>query len=164
MKRWIVPGIPFLFSSILSLSTVGSYPFWQDSGVYLTAVKELGVLYAPGFALYEVLCWSWTRILFFVDFTLAVHLFSAMCAAMASGVAALAARDLLRSRGKLFSITPTDPGPVADASGVLAGVVLAGGFTFWSAAIYAKVYAFYFLVLSLLLWSMIRADERRRPG
>jgi len=163
MKRWIVPAIPFLFSSILSLFTVGSHPFWQDSGVYLTAVKELGVLYAPGFALYEVLCWAWTRLVFFLDFTLAVHLFSALCAALASGVTAMAARDLLRSRGKLFSVTPADPGSVADACGVLAGVVLASGFTFWSAAIYAKVYAFYFLVLSLLLWSMIRADEQRRP-
>src|SRR5262245_23924814 len=109
MRRWIVPGIPFLFSAILSLLTVGTHPFWQDSGVYLTAVKDLGVLYAPGFVVYEVLCWAWTHLLFFVDFTLAVHLFSSLCAAAAAGVTAMAARDLLRSRGRLFSVDPEVP-------------------------------------------------------
>ena len=59
MKRWAVPGIPFALSLCLSLATVGSHPFWQDSGLYLTAIKDLGVLYPPGFALYEVLCRAW---------------------------------------------------------------------------------------------------------
>ena len=163
MRRWIVPGIPFAVSLSLALATVGNHPFWQDSGVYLTAVKDLGVLYAPGFVVYEVLCWLWTHLVFFLDFTLAVHLFSSLCSAAASAVMAVATRDLLRTRGKVFTLTPADPGPLADGCGILVGVLLAGGFTFWTAAIYAKVYAFYYLVLSLLLWMMIRADERRRP-
>ena len=84
MKRWIVPGIPFLFSLSLSLATVGSHPYWQDSGLYLMGVKELGLLYPPGFGLYLVLCKLWTVLLFFLDFTLAVHLFSSLCAASRS--------------------------------------------------------------------------------
>lgn len=162
-KRWLVPVVPAAFSLLLSFLTVGSYPFWQDSGVYLTAVRELGVLYAPGFALYLVLCRLWTLLLFFVDFTLAVHLFSSLCAALTSGVVALAVRDLLRSRGPLFRVTTEDPGPAAEACAILSGVLLASGFTFWSTAVYAKVYAFYYLLLSLLLWRMIRADDLRRP-
>lgn len=162
MKRWTVPGIPFLFSLVLSLATVGAHPYWQDSALYLVGVKELGVLYPPGFGFYLVLCKAWTLILFFLDFTLAVNLFSSLCAALAAGTMAIAVRDLLRSRGKIFSILAQDPGRLADACGVLAGVVLASGYTFASAAIYAKGYALYYLVLTLLLWRMIRADETLR--
>src|SRR6185503_15152419 len=103
MRRWIVPAIPFAFSLSLSLSTVGPHPYWQDSGVYLTAVKELGVLYPPGFGLYLVLCKFWTLALFFVDFTLAVHLFSSLCTALAAATVSVAVRDLLKSRGRLFA-------------------------------------------------------------
>ena len=47
-------------SLILSLCTVGSKPHWQDSGIYLVAVKEFSVLYPPGFVLYLSLCKAWT--------------------------------------------------------------------------------------------------------
>lgn len=159
IKRWAVPAVPFAVSICLSAATVGSHPYWQDSGLYLTAIHELGVLYPPGFVLYEILAWVWTKLLFFADFTLAVHLFSSLCAAAAAGATAVAARDLLRSRGRLFRVTEDDPGDLADACGLLTGVLLACGFTFASAAIYAKGYAFFYLILSLLLWRMIRADD-----
>ena len=163
MKRWIVPGVPFVFSLCLSLATVGSHPYWQDSGLYLMGVKEVGVLYPPGFGFYLVLCKIWTFVLFFVDFTLAVHLFSSLCAALAAGTMAVAVRDLLRSRGTLFRVLEQDPGEAADGAAMLAGVMLACGYTFWSTAIYAKGYALYYFVLALLIWRMIRADETGRP-
>jgi len=162
MKRWALPGIPFALSLCLSLATVGRHPFWQDSGLYLTAIKELGVLYAPGFVVYELLCRGWTVLLFFVDFTLAVHLFSSLCAALASSAVAIAVRDLLRSREGRFKVVLGDASPLADDCGVLAGVLFATGFTVWSSAIYAKGYAFYFLILALLMWRMIRAEETGR--
>lgn len=162
MKRFLVPGVPFLVSLALSLSTAGSRAYWQDSGFFLVAVKELSVLYPPGYALYVLLCKAWTLALGWVDFTYAVHLFSAFCAALAAGTIGVAARDLLGTKGPLFR-TLEDAGPRADGAGMAVGVLAAAGYTFWSAAILAKVYAFYFLVLSLLLWRMIRADETRRP-
>jgi tetratricopeptide (TPR) repeat protein len=163
MKRWIVPALPFAFSLSLSLATAGDHASWQDSGLYLTAVKELGVLYPPGFGLYLLLCKLWTLLLFFLDFTLAVHLFSSLCAALAAGTLAVAVRDLLRSRGPLFGVLEQDPGELAGISGVVAGALLACGYTFWTAAIYAKGYALYYLLLTLLIWRMIRADESGRP-
>jgi hypothetical protein len=163
MKRWAVFAVPFVLSLCLSAATVGRHAYWQDSGLYLTAVKELGVLYPPGFVLYEVLCRLWTLVFAFLDFTLAVHLFSSACAALAAGTTAVAARDLLLGRGPLLRVTEEeDPGGLADGCGMLAGVILACGFTFWSAAIYAKGYSFYYLILSLLLWRMIRADASGR--
>lgn len=159
MRRLLLPGIPFALSMALSLSTAGSHAYWQDSGFFLVAVKELGILYPPGFALYVLLCKAWTLALSFVDFTYAVHLFSAVCAAGAAGTIAVAARDLLRTKGPLFRTVETDSPSAAVGVGCLA----AAGYTFWAAAILAKVYAFYFLILSLLIWRMIRADEDRKP-
>lgn len=159
MRRFIVPGVPFLLSLTLSAFTVGAHVGWQDSGFFLAAVKELGILYPPGFPLHLVLCKTWTLLFGFLDFTLAVHLYSSFCAALAAGVLAVAARDLLRSRGALFQVG----GLGNDAAAVAAGALAATGFSFWSAALLAKGYAFYYLILSLLLWRMIRADDSGRP-
>src|SRR5258708_22782688 len=97
MKQGAVPGIPFLFSVILSACTVGSHVYWQDSGYYLSAVRDLSVLYPHGFVLYEMLCKGWTLLaapLF--GFTLAVHLFSSLCAAGGAAFTSLAAPRLPR--------------------------------------------------------------------
>jgi hypothetical protein len=161
--RAFVPGVPFAVSLALSIGSVGAHPFWQDSGTYLTAVKELGVLYPPGFVLYELLCRIWTGLFFFLDFTLAVHLFSAACAALAAGAMAAATRELLRSSRGLIQMGSVDAPKLADGCAMLSGVLLAGGFTFWSGALLAKGYALYLLILCLLLWRIIRADESRRP-
>jgi hypothetical protein len=162
VRRFVVPGIPFVVSFALSLSTAGAHVYWQDSGFFLVAVKELGVLYPPGFALYVLLCKAWTLMWWWVDFTYAVHLFSATCAALAAGTIAVAARDLLRTKGPIFH-TVEDVSPLADWVGVSVGCLAASGYTFWAAAILAKVYAFYYLILSLLIWRMIRADESGKP-
>lgn len=143
MKRFLVPGLPVVVSLALSLSSLGSHIYWQDSGIYLTAVHDLGVLYPHGFVVYQLLCKAWTSLLFFVDFTLAVHLFSALCCAAAAGVLSLAARDFLgREKG--------------DLAPALAGTLCAAGYTFWFSGTYAKVYALLYLVLALLLWAVIR--------
>lgn len=157
------PGIPFLVSLVLSLSTVGSRVFWQDSGFFLCAAKELGVLYPPGFVLYVILARAWAWLFFFLDFTLAVHLFSSFCAALAAAFLGLAARDVLRSRGPVLGTAGEgDAGP-ADAIGAAVGTLAAGGFTFWFSGVYAKVYALLFAATAFLLWRIVLADARRTP-
>ena len=163
LRRAAVPGVPTVLSLALSLSTVGSHVFWQDSGFYLTAVKEMSVLYPHGFVAYLVLCRLWTLIFSFLDFTLAVHLFSSVCAAAAAGTVALATRELLRARSPLFGSVPGDPGPQTDVCASAIGCLAATGYTFWFSGIYAKGYSLYFLVLALLLWRLIRAAETRNP-
>lgn len=159
MRRFAVPLVPLAFSLLLSACTVGTTVAWQDSGFFLAGVKELGVLYPPGFVLYLVLCKIWTLLLGFLDFTLAVHLFSSACAALAAAAVALAARDLLRTEGPLFRL---GLGP-NDLAALVAGCLAAAGYTFWTAAILAKGYALLYLVLALLIWRMIRADASGAP-
>src|SRR6185295_1977034 len=154
MRRGVLPAIPFVVSLALSFSTMGSHVYWQDSGFFLVAVKELGILYPPGFALYVLLCKAWTLAFGFLDFTYAVHLFSAVCAAGAAATLAVAARDLLRTKGPIFRTLEIEGAPAAWV-GASIGCLAAGGYTFWSAAILAKVYALSYLILTLLLWRMI---------
>src|SRR2546430_5829989 len=130
MRRFLVPGVPFVLSLALSSFTVGAHVGWQDSGFYLAAVKELGVLYPPGFALYLVLCKVWTLLLGFLDFTLAVHLFSSFCAAGAATAIAVASRDLLRTQSPLFRVGAAD----GELPAIVAGCLPARGLPLWAAA------------------------------
>jgi tetratricopeptide (TPR) repeat protein len=160
---WRVAAVPALVSLGLSALTVGSNVYWQDSGFYLTAIDAMSVLYPPGFALYQGLCKAWTCLFFFVDLTLAVHLFSSACAALAAGTLALAARELLRTRSGFFQVVEEDPGPLADWAGAAAGCLAACGYTFWFTGLYAKGYSFYYFILAQLLLRMLRAAGGGSP-
>lgn len=163
MKPSWVAALPFVVSLACSAATTGSHVGWQDSGYFLCSVHETAILYPTGFVLYLLLCKAWTLLLFFVDFTVAVSLFSSLCAALSSGVIATAARDLIRARGPLFRTGDAEPDPLVDAAAAATGVLAATGYTFWATALLTKGYAFYYLLLSLLLWRMIRAHESGRP-
>jgi len=152
-SRWLVPGVPFLISLGLSLSTAGSTVFWQDSGFFLTAVHELSVLYPHGFVLYLLLCKAWTTLVApLAGFALAVHLFSAFCAAGAAAFLASACRAFLRR---------LEPAADADRPALAAGCLVAAGYSFGSAAILAKPYALFYLGISALLWLMAVAERKR---
>jgi hypothetical protein len=147
-----VPLVPFVFSLALSLQSAGPNAFWQDSGFYLTAIHELVLPASHGFVLYVFLAKAWTLVVApFVGFTLAVHLFSAFCAAGAAAFLALGARDFLR---RLRPDTPAE-GPAIGAA-----MVVAAGYCFWNASTLAKPYALFYLTLSILLWLMVRAERR----
>lgn len=160
-RALLAPGVPFLVSLALSLSTVGRHVFWQDSGFFLCAVKELGVLYPPGFVLYVLLARAWAEVFFFLDFTLAVHLFSSFWAALAAAFLGLAARDALRSRGPWLGMGGEGEEPRAGEIGAAVGALAAAGFTWWFSGVYAKVYALLFAATAFLLWRMVVADARR---
>jgi tetratricopeptide (TPR) repeat protein len=153
MKRFVVPGIPFFFSLALSACTVGSHVYWQDSGYYLTAVRDLTVLYSHGFILYVMFCKAWTLVAApLLGLTLAVHLFSSFMAAAGASFTALAARDFLRK---------LDPSKRADLPAIGAACLLGAGYCYGHAAIIAKTYALSYALLALLLWLLVRAERKR---
>jgi tetratricopeptide (TPR) repeat protein len=153
LRRWAVPAVPFAFSLALSIPTAGTTCFWQDSGYYLTAIHELCVPASHGFILYLLLAKTWTAIVApLAGFTLAVHLFSAFCAAGAAAFLASAARGFLRR------LRPDAP---ADGPAIAAALLAVAGYCFWNASTLAKPYALYYLSLSILLWIMVYAERRR---
>lgn len=152
LRAWAVPLLPFAFSLTLSLCTASGSVFWQDSGFFLTAVHEFSVLYPHGFALYLLLAKPWSlAVAPLTGFTLAVHLFSAVCAAGAAAFLALAAREFLRK---------LRPGRPADGPAVAAALLAAGGYCTWNSGILAKPYALFTLTLAALLWVLVRAERR----
>jgi tetratricopeptide (TPR) repeat protein len=152
LRRWAVPAIPFAFSLALSLQTAGPNTFWQDSGYYLTAIHELALPASHGFVLYVFLAKAWTlAVAPIAGFTLAVHLFSAFCAAGAAAFLALGARAFLLRRR---------PDAPADGPAIGAAMLVAAGYCFWNASTLAKPYALFYLTLSILLWLMVRAERR----
>jgi hypothetical protein len=152
LRSWAVPAAPFLFSLALSLPTMGSTVFWQDSGFYLTGIHDLSVPASHGFVAYLLLAKLWTlAVAPLAGFTRAVHLFSAFCAAGAAAFLALAARDFLKR------LAPDRP---AEGPAISAALVAAAGYCFWNSAVLAKPYALYYLTLSALLWILVRAERR----
>lgn len=153
LRRWAVPGIPFLFSLALTLPTTSAAVFWQDSGFYLTAVREFSVLYPHGFVLYLALCKAWSALTAPIfGFTLSVHLFSALCAAAAASFCARAARAFLKR---------VDLEAGADLAAIGAACLLASGYAFWHSALIAKTYALFYLATSLLVWLLLVAERPR---
>lgn len=145
-RGWPAFAFPAAVSLCLSAASVGSHPYWQDSSLYLIAVKKFTVLYPPGFMLYLLLCKAWTLLLGpFVHFTLAVNLFSSACAAGAAGVLGLAARRVTSDR----------------VAAAVIGSLAASGYTWWFSGIYAKGYALYFLLVAILLWRIASGDRYR---
>lgn len=153
LKRWAVPAAPFAFSLLLSSLTMGGHAFWQDSGYYLTAVHELCLPASHGFVLYVALAKAWTLIAAPVfGFTVAVHLFSALCAASAAAFLACAAKRFLERMR---------PGEPAEGPAIGAALTTAAGYCFWNASTLAKPYALYYLCVAALLWLLVRAETRR---
>jgi len=144
LRGWRVAALPVLVSLALSAATVGNRAHWQDSGLFLTAIREYSVLYPPGFVLYQTLCKAWTLLFGFLDFVLAVHLFSSLCAALAAGLLARAAEQVTKD----------------GTASAVAGCLAAAGYTWWFSGLYAKGYAFLFLLVALLLWRMVLRDHR----
>ncbi len=147
-----MPLVPFAFSLALSLSTAGSFVFWQDSGFYLTAIHGLSVPASHGFVVYVLVAKLWTFLVApLAGFTLSVHLFSAFCAASAAALLALSARGFLKR---------LRPDENADGAAIAAAMTVAAGYSFWNASTLAKPYAFFTLTLAALLWILVHAERR----
>jgi hypothetical protein len=137
---------------LLYALTSGDTVHWQDSGIFLAAVHDLGIPFEPGFPLYVLLAKLTSLLLPFMGFARAVTTFSNLAGAAAATVCALTAYGLTRRRH----------GPVTSWVGALAvGWWMAVGVSFWAQAVNAEVYALHALLWSLSLWGV--TGPWRRP-
>ncbi|MDP8257765.1 MAG: DUF2723 domain-containing protein [Candidatus Alcyoniella australis] len=149
-------GLPAL---VLYQLTCGDTVFWQDSGVFLAAVHDLGVAYQPGFPLYVLLAKLCTLLLFFVPFVRAVTAFSSLCAAGAAVICAITVYDLLAEKSSRS---------VAAAAGLIVGWHAALGYSMWYQANNAEVYTFHALLWCATLYFVLvplayaKSPERAR--
>ena len=133
--------VVFIPALLVYALTAGRTVYWHDSGIYLTALHCMGVPYAPGFPFYLITAKPFTWLAPLFGFPFSVHLYSAVCAAVASSVIALL---ILRINRRGFWIAAS------------VGMATAFSYTLWFQAVNAEVYAshamltalFFFLVFS----------------
>jgi hypothetical protein len=152
--------------------THGSGPYWQDSGLFLAALKNGGGLLSPGYPVYLLLgqpfVWVFRTLLPGHTFAEAGNAFSALWAALAAGLTCLSIATVLRPGYRFFAPEPAPTkgrkgaaGSDAAARGVSAlvasavGGLLAGfSYSLWFQALTAEAYALnaFFAALVLFLF------------
>lgn len=167
-----------LAASVFSLSlglyaiTLGEAPFWQDSGLFLAALRTGGGLLPPGYPVYLLLGRPFVFVfeLLFRGFSpaLAGNAFSAVWAALAASLTALSVLALLRPGYRFFDAAPRGSGalggpswPGAAAAGLLAGT----SYSLWFQALTAEAYALnaFFTAATVLLVVRLGAEGAVGP-
>lgn len=149
--RFLTAGVVFALALNVYLATLAPTITWShdaaDSGELVTAVYIGGIPHPPGYPTYLLLAapfahwpgWEPAR---------GVNLFSALCAALAASLVALAGWHL-QARSSL---------PHFLRAGIAAGAGLSFAFapTQWSQAVVAEVYALHSAFAALLLFLIVR--------
>lgn len=119
-----------------------------DSGELVTAAWTFGVAHPPGYPLYVLAGGAWAHVLAIGNVAWRLNLFSALAAAAACGVLALAVARASR----------------APAAGVLAAWAYAFAAPVWKTAVVAEVFAPNALLASLALLALADADDAGAPA
>jgi tetratricopeptide (TPR) repeat protein len=154
----------FLVSFAVYAYTVAPTVTLEDSGELAVASAHLGVPHPPGYPLWSIITWIFTRIFAFVQFrgqpnpAWSVGLCSAFFGALASGITAIllcrSGYDLLRCiKGTTEAIGQRVENMICWAGGVVGSLLFAFSPNNWSQCTIVEVYALnaFLLVLILLL-------------
>jgi len=131
----------------------------EDSGELAVAGDYLGVPHPPGYPIWTMCSWIFTKIFSFMRFrgqpnpAWSITLFSVVCGALASGITSMlicrSGRDMLReARGHLHDMTETTAQTIALAGGVAASLLFAFSPVMWSQSVIVEVYSLNALFLA----------------
>ncbi len=123
----------------------------QDGGDLITAIMSDGVPHPPGYPTYLLLASPLVRLPCRTP-AWRTNLFSAICAAGASGLTALAVMQIAEDVGRTSR--------VAKLSGITAGLMLAFSPVLWSQAVITEVYTLVALLAALLLFLTVLLQTR----
>lgn len=149
----------------------------EDCGELAVGSDHLGVPHPPGYPIWTIITWVFTKIFFFVQFrgqpnpSWSVGFASAVFGSLASGFTAIllcrSGRDMLRSLKRTTEmIGERSESLICWASGVAASLVLAFSPVVWSQSVIVEVYslnAFFMAVIMFVAYVWMRkADETIR--
>jgi tetratricopeptide (TPR) repeat protein len=119
-----------------------------DSGEFLVAAQHFGVPHPTGYPLWTILAWAF-QLLPLGNAAWEINLFSGVCGALASGMAAGVLVNLLRwfLEGRLVGRMVWMP-PLL---GISFGLMLAFSVSMWSQAVIAEVYTLHALLVAVYL-------------
>lgn len=140
------------FAFALYAATACPGAFWQDSGIYLRSVYNLGGCYPPGYPVYLNAAYLWTCLPGLGPIQ-GLNLFSAFGAAAASFFIALILFRLLA------------PMPFAAVGAAVGALLFAAAPAVWAQATVAEVYGLNLALAAATLWLLLRwgdaAGDRR---
>ena len=143
--------------------THGSGPFWQDSGLFLAALKAGGGLLPPGYPVYLIFGRPFVAAFEMLrpgrPFAEAGNMFSAIWASLAAGLTSLSILTLRQSGYRFFSSEPArmEPAPRTNWLGAWLGGMLAGlSYSLWFQALTAEAYALNAFFSAAVLFLVIR--------
>jgi tetratricopeptide (TPR) repeat protein len=142
----------------------------EDSGELAVAADHLGVPHPPGYPIWTVLCWAFTRIFSFVTYmgqpnpAWSVGLCSAFFGALSIGITAMlisrSGSDMLRTvRKTTEAIGETAEDWISWCGGVVGSLLFAFSQVMWSQSVIVEVYAlnaFFLMLIMLLIYMWVR--------
>lgn len=145
----------------------------EDCGEMATAAANLGVPHPPGYPIWTIICWYFTKIFAFVTFrgqpnpSWSVGLASAVFGALAAGFTSIlicrSGRDMLRSiKHATEQIGVETEDLFCWVSGVASSLVFAFSPVVWSQSVIVEVYslnAFFLVLIIFLAYTWIRNDD-----
>ena len=177
----------FLFVSIfipiytLYLKTMPPTVFWQDSGIFLSGIKEFGIIFPPGFPLYILLGTLWTKIfsllpIAHLNFTQQVHAFSGLWGAGAAALAGLSVYELIHEKNTirhpefisgsttkrmLKQVQHDTKDVVLLLISIISGLSTGFSYSLWSQSINAEAYSMIGFFAALLLFLVVKLIKIR---
>ncbi len=164
---WSAFWTAFLVSFAVYTYTLAPTLSLEDSGELAVAADHLGVPHPPGYPIWTVLCWLFTRIFSFVTYlgqpnpAWSVALCSAFFGALSIGITAMlisrSGADMLRTvRKTTEAIGEKAEDWISWCGGVVGALLFAFTQVMWSQSVIVEVYALnaFFLMLVMLLTYM----------
>jgi len=172
---WAAFWTAFAVTLLVYTLTLAPTVTMEDSGELAVGGSSLGIPHPPGYPIWSIMVWFFTKVFFFVRFrghpnpAWSIAFASAVFGAMASGLSSIlicrSGRDILRSIRRMTEVIGVKgERRICWAAGVASSLVFAFSPVTWSQAVIVEVYSLnaFFLTLVLFLayvW-MRRPSER----
>ncbi|MBI4243498.1 MAG: DUF2723 domain-containing protein [Planctomycetes bacterium] len=165
-RKIFVFGSVFLCSFLAYLLTLGKYVYWQDSGYFLSVIKDFGIPCAPGFPLF-LLLYKLSAIIFSdligFDFVMVVCATSAFFTSCACALISVTVYELFSSGFKFFQDKGTSSlnleGITLSLISVFSGLSFGFGYYPWFQAVNAEIYSLCIFFLSLGFYLIVRLGQ-----
>ncbi|HAB17319.1 MAG TPA: DUF2723 domain-containing protein [Verrucomicrobiota bacterium] len=166
---WLTLGVVSLVMLLAYLLTLAPDLTLEDSGELAVGSMYAGVPHPPGYPLWTLYSWAFTKLLPFSNMAWRVAVSSAVAAALASGLI-----GMLVSRGSSLIVEGIEQfkdierrweNPLCLVSGLVAGLLLGFNGFIWSQAVIVEVYTLAVLTLAGVLVCLFRwtyAPHQRR--
>ncbi len=174
---WAAFWVAFLVTLIVYTLTLAPTLTLEDSGELAVGGTHLGVPHPPGYPIWTIMVWLFTKIFFFVQFrgqpnpAWSIGFASAFFGALASGLTSIlicrSGRDMLRSIKRMTEVIgERGEGMICWAAGVAGSLVFAFSPVTWSQAVIVEVYslnAFFLALIMFLAYVWMRRPGERLP-